>query len=78
MSQAIHNTKPPQMSEAVFNQLADVVGDLVEKAVEKALDKRLGGSQQQQLNNKRPAVSGGFKLPKADDYTSKYRAPEGD
>lgn len=78
MSQAIHNTKPPQMNDAVFDKLAEVIGGLVETAVEKALDKRLGGTdQQQQLNNRKPG-GGSFKLPKAEDHTSKYRAPEGD
>lgn len=64
-------TGKSEMSEAVINQLADVIGDLVEKKVEEAMNKRFPDNGAT-IHNRKPG--NGFKLPSA----AGYKAPEGD
>lgn len=61
----------PELSEAVINQLSDVIGELVDKKVEEALEKRFAANGTK-IHNRMPAS--GFKLPSA----CGYKAPEGD
>ncbi|MCW0979192.1 hypothetical protein OK142_00065 [Agrobacterium sp. BT-220-3] len=61
----------PEMSEAVINQLTDVIAEIVAKTVDEAIDKRIA-TNGTLLHNRKPGE--GFKLPSADGY----KAPEGD
>lgn len=66
----IHNVKPPSgvMSEAVANQLAEVISGLVAKAVDEALDQRLNNGRVVNMQGKalNSAGAGRFRLPQGD------------
>ncbi|CAN7171836.1 hypothetical protein [Rhizobium leguminosarum] len=69
MTNAVRNNRPPEMTEAVFNQLTTVIADIVTKAVDEAVEKKLGEGKSHTLHNgtRQPTAAGGFKLPKASE-----------